>query len=239
MKAHDSPVEDLAHHKDDPMNNHRFSVRPLVAAALLCVAGASHAGFSFSTPTLASFITTTSGSTDTFSDLTIGSPLGVASTARAAGSLSYAASTESQLWVAQVSGSGGPGLTVDTSADTLSFSGFSSPVRAFGSQFFMTELTNSSTLSSAINVKVTDINNLSFTFSYNQAASGTSPATFFAVVSDAPLLSVQVFPTSIAGNPNVFITADNVVLSAVPEASTWAMMLAGGLAVLRIGRRRA
>jgi hypothetical protein len=66
--------------------------------------------------------------------------------------------------------------------------------------------------------------------------SGNSLTGFAGFLSDSALTSIVV--SDVVANTDSYVTADNVVLGAVPEASTWLMMLAGGAAVLRLGARR-
>jgi hypothetical protein len=210
-------------------NTQFFPLRHLAVAALCCVAGASQASIAVSPATTpAAFSTSVSGSTDTFSDLTINSQLGVTSIARSAGALGYSVKTQTDFYVVPVAGT--IGLSVGDTPDTLTFSSFVTPVYAFGTNFFATNILGEAA-SVPLTVVIKDINNLTST----QLLTGSA---FRGFVSDVPLLSVVVSVTTPGSGPGPFVTVDNVVLSAVPEASSWLMMALGGAAVLAIGARR-
>jgi len=202
---------------------------PLLAAALLCIAGTAHADITTST-SLASFLAATGGgSTDSFADLTINSSLGTNTLARTAGGFGYTASTQTEFFVVPVASA--VALSTGTFSDTVSFAGFTSPVRALGANFYGTNILGE-VAAGGLTVVATDINGLVKT----QTLAGNSASGFLGFISDVPLVSVVLSMTT--PNTSVWATVDNVVLSAVPEASTWLMALLGGAAVLRIVRRR-
>lgn len=210
------------------MTAFHLAARPLSVVALLCAAGAASADITVST-NFAAFVASTGGSTDSFSDLTINTDLNVTSITRSAGPYSYAASAQSNLFV--VAAAGSIGLSTGIPTDSITFGGFATPVLAVGANFYASNILGELT-SGALTVVATDINGLVRT----QSVAGNSLTGFVGFFSDAPLASVVV---SLAlANEERYVTVDNVVLSAVPEASTWLLMLAGGAAVLRIGARR-
>lgn len=204
----------------------------LAAVALLsAAAGAAHAEIGTVT-SLAAFQTASGGqtSTDTFSDLSINSALGTGTLPRSAGAFGYTASTQTEFFVVPVASA--VALSTGFFSDTISFAGFTNPVRAIGANFYGTNV-NGEVASGALTLIATDVNGLTRTASL----SGGSATGFLGFVSDVPLLSVVVSMTS--PNTNVWASVDNVVLSAVPEVGTWLMALLGGAAVLRVaGRRR-
>lgn len=217
------------------MTPFRRQLRPLAAASLLCAAGIAHAAITTSTSaSQAAFTALVSGSTDTFADLTINSSLGTNTLGRTLGSLGYTVSTQTNLWTVQTQAVGGSALTVDGNLDTFSFA-FASPVLAFGGNFYLTELTAGSnagpSTSNPITVIVTDINNLTKSTTLNSSA-------YFSAISDSPLLSVVV-QRSNSPVDMIFPTADNLVLSAVPEPASWAMALGGAVLLAAARRRRA
>ena len=227
-----------------------FPARLIGAAVLSCAVSAAHATFTFSTlagaGNAATFAASVGGGIDTFSDLTINSDLGVASLARStagASSIGYKVSTQSDLFTVQTSGIGGPALTVAGNADTLTFGSFTSPVFAFGLHFYLTDLTPSAVGGGSMTVKATDIGGSTQSFTFNQSSFSSNSQQYLPLLvtlfSSTPLNFVQVIPPGVGANPDVFATVDNVVL-AVPEESTWLMMLAGGAFVIRrVARRRA
>ncbi len=205
-----------------------FAARPLALAALLCAAGAAHADITVNT-NFASFLAATNGSADSFSDLTINTDVGASAIARSAGPYAYTASAQSNLFVIPAAGT--IALSTGIPTDSITFSGFVTPVRAVGANFYASNVLGE-VASGALTVVATDINGLVRT----QAVAGNSLTGFVGFLSDAPLASVVVSLT--VANEERYVTVDNVVLSAVPEASSWLMMLAGGAVALRIGSRR-
>ncbi len=227
-----------------------FSVRLVAAAALVCASGASQAVAVVST-SLSTFTTATAGTgkTDTFGDQTINSYFGGGSpvlsavrsapTAGGAGSFGYTLTSSnlstdalnfpSSLYVVPSAGFAGVSTTWYT--DTLTFDTFTSPVYAFGAYFYGTNVLGELN-SLGMTVTVTDTNNVVTT----TTTAGGSLTNFVGFVSDTPLSSVVLSAT--APNTNLFVSADNIVLSAVPEPGTWLLMLAGGAAALRLGARR-
>jgi hypothetical protein len=212
-------------------NTQSFPLRHLLVAALCCMAGASQATIAVSPATTpATFSTSVSGSTDTFSNLTLNGlvGLGMTSMTRSAGTLGYGVTTQTDFYVVPVAGS--IGLSVGDTPDTLTFSSFATPIFAFGANFFATNILGEAT-SVPLTVVIKDVNNLTSTQSLTASA-------FRGFVSDVALLSVVVSVTTPGTGPGPFVSVDNVVLSAVPEASSWLMMALGGAAVLAIGARR-
>lgn len=233
------------------MTASRFPVQLLGAAVLSCAVGAANAQFAFSTlagaNNVAAFAASVNGSIDTFSDLTINTDLGTASLTRTAAGpvpVGYKVSTEADLWTVQASGIGGPALTVNGNADTLTFGSFATPLFAFGIHFYLSDLTPSAVGGGTMSVKARDTGGSTQTFTFTQSSFAVGNAQFLpllvTVFSIKPLDFVQLVPPAVGANPDVFATVDNVVLAPVPEESTWLMMLAGGAFVLRrVARRRA
>jgi hypothetical protein len=182
---------------------------------------------------------------DSFGDLTI-DPLTSLGTSlvRNAGPIGYTASTTAGLYAIQSPGIGGPSLSVEGNTDTLLFNTFSTGVYNFGARFYLSELNAGNVFGGTMTVRATDINNVSQNFTFSQSAVGsglnaTEPTLYFRLGSDVALQSVELIaPTPGIVNPNVFVTADNVVLGTVPLPSTWLMMLAGSGALLRLASRR-
>ena len=223
------------------MNLNRYALRPLYVAAILCAAGAAQATIVVTnSPSAPAFV---AGSTDSFSDLQlngVANPVGFG-LFRSAGSLYYALSTTlnsfdvnapSGLYVVPAAGSTG-GVAVSTGwyTDSLTFTFQSTPVKAFGGNFFGTDDLGEFK-GGSITVTVIDVNGLSL----SQTISPSNVGTFTGFTSDVALRFASVSITT--PNNAIWATVDNVVLSAVPEPSTWAMWLAGGLVALRLSARR-
>lgn len=228
----------------------RLPVRLLGAAVLAFTVGAAHATFAFSTLSGAgnasAFATSVGGSIDTFSDLTINSDLGVASLTRStvgARPIGYKVSTEVDLQTVQTSGVGGPSLTVASNVDTMTFGSFASAVYAFGINFYLSDLTPGAVGGGVMKVTAKDTGGLIQSYTFTQSSFSSNSQQYLPLLvtlfSTAPLDFVQLTPPNVGSNPDVFATADNLVLAPVPEESTWLMMLGGGAFVLRrIVRRR-
>jgi hypothetical protein len=213
----------------------RFSAR-LIATAALFAAASSQAAVVASTATNAnSFAALVAGGIDTFSDLNINNVL-TGPLARTAGGIAYNLSAPSGFFVNTVASFISPGTTIYN--ESITYSGFAPDVRAFGGNFLSVDTNGEPGTQVPLTVTVTDIfgafSTLSITGGAQSGPSGTSG--FKGWISDSAIASVTVTITT--PNTNAWASVDNTVLSAVPEASTWMMMLAGGAAVLRLGTRR-
>ncbi len=216
------------------------ALQSVLGIALISVAGAASAAITFtSTATNPVFV---GGSTDRFTDLTINSILPDLAITRNAGPFRYTAATsftdpvESGLFVAPLAGN--IGLSTTWFADSLVISLLSSNVLGFGGNFFLSNLLGEAVGANGgtnpapnVTITVTDINGLSLTRAVN-----ASSTTFSGFISDVPLRFATISVASL--NNERFITADNVVLSAVPEPGTYGLLAAGLLAVGLLARRR-
>jgi hypothetical protein len=234
------------------MSVFRLSARLIAAGVLSSALGAAHASFLFSTVSGAgnadAFAASVGGSIDKFSDLTINSDLQASSLSRTAlGSapIGYTVSTESDLFSVQANGVGGSALTVANNTDTLTFSAFTAPVTSFGIHFFLTDLSPSALGGGSMTLVATDSAGASQSYTFTQSSFSNGTQQFLPLLvtlsSSIALQSVQLLPPAVGSNPNVFATADNLVVASVPEASSWVMMLVGGAALFgwTAARRRA
>jgi hypothetical protein len=194
------------------------------AAALLCAAAAAQADITVYTSQADFLAAVSAPGVDTFDDLTV-DPYGDTLN-RTAGTYSYNAFAADGLW-----GAGGAGdywLSTNRGADPIVFSGFSGGVSAFGGNFFASDVLGQYTLG---NLQLTAADGSVLSYDLN----GATTATFLGFVSSTPLSSVTL---NTDGATGVWPTANNVVL-AVPEPSTYAMLLAGlGFVGLMSRRRR-
>lgn len=218
------------------------ALRCIAASALICTAGSASAAITFTSASASPVFT--GGSVDRYTDLTINSFLPGLSAARTAGAFSYAVATttlggpESGLFVVPIAGN--VGLSTAWFEDALQFTFNSADVLGFGGNFFRTNPlgeavganTGGATGAPTVSITVTDINGLSFTQAVNAGLT-----TFSGFISDVPLASATVRVATL--NNLVYVSADNVVLSAVPEPGTYGLMALGlGLVSLLARRRR-
>ncbi len=212
----------------------------LAAAALMGLTAASHAAITVTTTgTVAAFNTAIGGSIDSFNDLTINTDLGAISISRStpagigyslSSSLSDASLGTSSLFVVPVAGF--VAVSTGVSADTLSLSNFAAPVYAVGGNFYRSNVLGEVS-SGGVVVVARDINGLSV----SQTLSAGSLNSFVGFRSDVALSSVVVSLST--ASTDAYVTLDNIT-AAVPESSTWLLMLLGGAAVLGlVARRRA
>lgn len=211
------------------MNPKPFSLKTLSLAVLLCTTAAAQADVLVFTDRAAFLAAVGLPGTDTFNDLTmvsIPSPL-----SRTAGAYSYQASTLVSTFYPAGS-SADIWLAANVAADTMTFSNFSAGVRAFGGNFFGTNLSGAFSPGHTMVLTATDGATTRTVNLYD-----TTTSTFLGFVSANPLTSVTLRPDGLPG-PAYWATANNVTL-AVPEPETYGMLLAGLALVGYAARRRA
>jgi hypothetical protein len=208
--------------------------KPLAAAILLAVAGASQAAISVFT-TQASFLAAvTAPGVDTFADLSVttatASPLN-----RTAGSYTYRAATPDSFFGA--GSAANPWLSTNTAADSITFSNFAAGVSAIGG-FFVGSDVNGAFTSGSLTLLATD--GVGATSTQTIAGGVTS---FLGFVSTTSMTSLVLSAVQPAGG-FLWPAADNLTLAIspvavpVPEPETYALFLSG-LGLLGIfGRRR-
>ncbi len=215
--------------------------RGAAAAALICAVGSANAAITFTSSAASPVFA--GGSTDRFTDLTINSFLPGFVTSRSAGPFAYTVATsvaepaESGLFVVPLAGN--IGLSSAWFEDSLLITLLSPNVYGFGGNFFRSNIlgeavganTGGATGAPTVSITVTDINGFSFTQAVN-----ASSTTFSGFISDVPLRFAAVRVASLSDER--FITADNLVLSAVPEPGTYALLIAGLGVVSLLARRR-
>lgn len=200
-----------------------LSLKALPVAVLLCMAAsAAHADVTVYTDRTAFLAAITLPGTDTYNDLSgalTPSPL-----MRTAGSYGYRASagpvsvfypagTASDRW-----------LATDAASDAITFSNFSTGVRAFGGNFFGSDISGAFSPGHTVVLTATDGTT---TRTVNLANSTTT--SFLGFISTNPLTSVTLRPDGLPGSV-YWATANNVTLgmvSAVPEPATYGMLMAG------------
>ena len=213
--------------------SHRFLLKPLAAALLVCAAGASHAAITVYT-SMAAFNTATSArSTDTFAGLSItgSTPTPVV---RTVGPYSYTANATPAGLFFGGGTTADPFLSTNTATDTIVFNAFTGGVRAVGGNFFGSDVSGAYA-AGGITITATDASG-----TVTQTLAAPTQSSFLGFVSTGAMTSVTVVsiqPLSGFLWPSV----DNLVLAsavAVPEPGTYGLMFAGLGIVGLVARRR-
>jgi hypothetical protein len=210
------------------VNPKPFSLKTLSLAVLLCTAAAAQADVLVFTDRTAFLAAVRVPGTDTFNDLAmvqIPSPL-----ARTAGAYSYRASALINDFYPAGSGAD-IWLATNAAADTITFSNFSSGLRAFGGNFFGSDAFGAFSPGRTMVLTATDGTTTRTVNLYD-----TTTSTFLGFVSSNPLTSVMLRPQGLPGVV-YWATANDVILAAVPEPQTYGMLL-GGLALIGFAARR-
>ncbi|MDB5949395.1 MAG: hypothetical protein JWR65_1250 [Massilia sp.] len=212
-----------------------LSLKSLTLAVLLCTASAAAQADVTVFTDRASFLAALHlPAIDTFNDLTVsqtGTPL-----YRMAGPYSYQASAGpvSDFYPA---GSGSDTWLANTVAsDTITFSQFSAGLRAFGGNFFGSDVNGGFLPGQTMVLTASD-----GTTSRTVNLTNTTASTFLGFLADNALASVTLRPDAIPGSV-YWVTANDVTMgmvNAVPEPETYGMLLAGLALVGYAARRRA
>ena len=210
------------------------SLKSLTLAVLLCTATAAAQADVIVFTNRAAFLAALQlPGVDTFDDLTVsqtGTPLyrmaGPYSYRVSAGPVSdfYPAGSGSDTW-----------LATTFAADVITFSSFSSGLRAFGGNFFGSDVNGAFLPGQSVVLTANDGST-----TRTVSLSDTTTTTFLGFIADNALTSVTLRQD---GMPSTayWVTANNVTLgmvTAVPEPETYAMLLAGLALVGYSARRR-
>jgi hypothetical protein len=214
------------------MRNDVFAIKELrhilLGLGLVCFAGSSQATF-FTYTTQSGFTgATIAAGTDTFDSLAAGDL--PSSIARVAGPYAYTVSSPSGLF-----GIDGADrwLSNFDRREGISFTGFANSVRAIGGTFFGTNDSGVVLTDQMIRFTVTDTSLAQF----STVLAINSASSFFGVASTTPILSllISVDPSNLLA---AYPTVNNLLVAAVPEPSTYALMLLGLAAIGRAASRR-
>lgn len=208
-----------------------FLIKPLAAAALLAVAGASQAAITVYTSQSAFLAAVSNVGVDTFNDL----PLSSAPSPifRNAGSYSYTGTVSTTSFF-QAGTTADVWLSTNTATDTITFNAFSGGASAIGGNFFGSDI-NGAFLSGDLTLVATDASG-----SVTQTLTSATTTGFLGFVSTGPLSSLTI--TSVQPVSGfLWPTVNNLTLALaapVPEPQTYAMLLAGLGFVGFMARRR-
>ena len=208
-------------------------LRPLVAAALLAVAGGSQATIVVYTSQADFLAAVTGAQTDTFDDLVAGDPY-TGPLTRSAGSFSYNVSAGPSSDVLYGAGSASDAwLSTNIATDSITFDSFSPGTYGVGAFVFGSDIGGNFIRFTKIVVSATDGDG-----TVSQTLVRTTPSSFIGFVSDSPLESLTV--TAVQGRfRDIWPTVDNlIVASPVPEPETYAMLFSGLAALGFIAARR-
>lgn len=204
-------------------------LKPLAIAAIVLAGTSVHAAIQVFTNAADFAAATSAPGVDTFTGLSITgstpSPLN-----RTAGAYSYSATTsDSSFYGAGTSAN--PWLSTNQAADSITFNGFAPAVSAIGGNFFTSNVAGSFATGD-ITLTATD----SLGATSTQTILGSTVNSFRGFVSDGNISSLTVAAVQV--NP-IWPTVDNLTLAvAVPEPSTYAMLLAGLASLGFLARRR-
>lgn len=206
-------------------------LKPLAAAALLATAGLSHAALTPYTTSASWLANVGANGVDTFAGFSV-TGLTPSPIVRSAGTFSYTAAAPNDFFGAGTPGD--PFLSTNITTDSITFNAFGAGVAAIGGDWFAS---NISGLFTAGSVTITVNDSLGGTITTTITPTSQTAGSFAGWVSDGLITSL----TFTAVQPTtgfIWPAVDNFRLAAaVPEASSYAMMLAG-LGVLGFVARR-
>jgi hypothetical protein len=211
-----------------------LSLKALPLAVLLCMASAAQADVVIYTDRAAFLAAITLPGTDTYNDLSgslTPSPL-----SRMAGSYGYRASTGPVSVFYPAGSASDRWLATDAASDVITFSNFATGVRAFGGNFFASDINGAFSPGHTVVLTATD-----GTTTRTVNLENSTTASFLGFISTNPLSSVTLRPDGLPGSV-YWATANNVTLgmvSAIPEPTTYGMLIAGLGLFGFMARRRA
>lgn len=204
------------------MNTKPLSLKALSLAVLLCMASAAQADVTVYTDRAAFLAAVSLPGTDTYNDLS--SALTPSPLIRTAGSYGYRASTGPVSTFYPAGSASDRWLATDAATDAITFSIFATGVRAFGGNFFGSDIAGAFSPGRTIVLTATDGATTRTVNLYD-----TTVNTFLGFISTNPLSSVILRPDGLPGS-TYWATANNVTLamvSQIPEPASYGMLMAG------------
>ncbi len=195
----------------------------LAIAAMMATTGTANAAITIYTSLAAFTAATTAPGTDTYTGFSI---TGVTSSpiVRTAGAYGYTGTTPGDFFGAGTVAN--PWLSTNQAVDTMTFNTFTGGSNGVGGNFFGSDIAGAFQAGNII-VVATDSSG-----SVTQTITGATVNSFLGFVSTTAVTSLTV--TSVQGATPLWGTVDNLVFAkravvqgAVPESSTWLMMVAG------------
>lgn len=208
-------------------------LKPLAAAALLALSAGAQAAITVYT-SQASFLSAIGAYVvETFDDLTPGTATPAGPLSRSVGGISYDVASSPNSPILYGAGSlADPWLSTNNANDRITFSSFSPGVYAAGAQVFGSDVVGDYLARGLVVIRASNGIDTETQFSFR-----APQATFFGFVSDSPLTTLEIQMFSSDANP-VWPTVNDMILAAVPEPETYALMLAGLAAIGFMARRR-
>ena len=198
----------------------------IALAALVASTAPAQAAITVYTTLAAFTAATTAPGTDTYTGLSI-IALTPSPIIRTAGTYGYTASTPGGFFGAGTNAN--PWLSTNTATDTMTFNTFTGGSNGVGGNFFGSDI-GGAFAAGNITVVATDSSG-----SVTQTIVGATTGSFLGFLSTTAVTSLTVTSVQVAGATPLWGTVDNLVFAkrpgvvqgAVPESSTWLMMVAG------------
>jgi hypothetical protein len=201
----------------------KFKHISIALAALVASTAPAQAAITIYTSLAAFTAATSAPGTDTYTGFSItgatASPI-----TRSAGAYTYTATASTSTFFGAGT-TANPWLSTNFATDSVLFNGFSPAVNAIGGNFFGSDV-NGLFLAGNVTLVATD----SLGATSTQTITGATTGSFLGFVSTGNITGLTL--SAVQGAAPLWPTADNLVLArriagAVPESSTWLMMIAG------------
>ncbi len=207
------------------MKPYSFALQSLSLAAMLFATQAAHATLTVYTDEAAYLAAVGNTGIDNFDNFI--APDGPAQ--RTAGNYGYSAATANGALSSKLYAAGGPSdgwLSVENARDKAVFSNFANNVRGVGGLFFNTDQTGAVASGWSLTLTATEVDGITKTYT----VAAPQRDSFVGFVSTGALSNITMAARGQTDFPFYYPTVNNLhisVAAAVPEADTYAMLLAG------------